>query len=99
MLQITGQVVNVFTVDGGTDKEGKHFDERHKVQLMGNVALPNGDNKFDLMDLTVEDLAAWSPMKGKIVSIDIGAFAPGKGSIVYFVRKGAKPRQVNQPVA
>ena len=49
MLQITGQVVNVFTVEGGKDKEGKEFDERYKVQLMGNVALPNGDTKFDLM--------------------------------------------------
>ena len=57
MLQITGQVVNVFTVEGGKDKEGKEFDSRHKVQLMGNVALPNGENKYDLMDLTVVKLS------------------------------------------
>lgn len=99
MLQITGQVVNIFTVEGGTDKEGKDFNARHKVQLMGNVALPSGDNKFDLMDLTVEDLAIWSPMKGKQVSIEIGAFAPAKGSIIYFVRKGSKPRLVSPAVA
>ena len=54
MLQITGQVVNVFTLDAGKDKDGKDYAERYKVQLMGNVALPNGDAKFDLMDLTVE---------------------------------------------
>lgn len=99
MLQITGQVVNVFTVEGGTDKEGKEFDPRHKVQLMGNVALPNGENKYDLMDLTVENLADWSPVKGKQVSIEIGAFAPSKGTIIYFVRKGAKPRQLVSSVA
>ena len=92
MLQITGQVVNVFTVEGGKDKEGKEFDSRHKVQLMGNVALPNGENKYDLMDLTVSDLSDW-------VSIEIGAFAPSKGSIIYFVRKGAKPRQAVSSVA
>lgn len=99
MLQITGQVVNVFTVEGGIDKEGKEFDARHKVQLMGNVALPNGENKYDLMDLTVENLADWSSMKGKQVSIEIGAFAPSKGTIIYFVRKGAKPRQLVSSVA
>lgn len=99
MLQITGQVVNVFTVEGGKDKEGKEFDERYKVQLMGNVALPNGDTKFDLMDLTVESLSDWASLQGKNVSIDIGAFAPAKGSIVYFVRKGSKPRLANQAVA
>ena len=99
MLQITGQVVNFFTVDGGTDKEGKEFAERHKVQLMGNVALPNGNTKYDLMDLTVESLDDWASLQGKSVSIDIGAFAPSKGSIVYFVRKGAKPRQAMSSVA
>lgn len=99
MLQITGQVVNVFTVEGGTDKEGKEFAERYKVQLMGNVALPNGDAKYDLMDLTVESLDDWASLQGKSVSIDIGAFAPSKGTIIYFVRKGAKPRQLVSSVA
>ena len=99
MLQITGQVVNVFTLDAGKDKEGKEFAERYKVQLMGNVALPNGGAKFDLMDLTVESLSDWEGLADKTVSIDVGAFAPEKGSIVYFVRRGAKPRQVNQVIA
>ena len=47
MLQITGKVINLFTVEGGKDKEGKEFAEKHKVQLMGNVALGvplNSDN-------------------------------------------------------
>ena len=92
MLQITGQVVNVFTLDAGKDKDGKDYAERYKVQLMGNVALPNGDAKYDLMDLTVDDLTDWVGLKGKVVSIDVGAFAPSKGNIVYFVRKGAKPQ-------
>ena len=35
MLQIAGKVINVFTVDGGKDAEGKEFAERHKVQLLG----------------------------------------------------------------
>ena len=92
MLQITGQVVNFFTVEGGTDKEGKEFAERHKVQLMGNVALPNGNTKYDLMDLTVDDLGLWSGLQGKNIAIEVGAFAPAKNSIVYFVRKGSKPQ-------
>jgi hypothetical protein len=92
MLQITGKVINVFTQDGGKDKDGKDFDERHKVQLMGQVALPNGDVKMDLMSLTVQDLNEWSGLQGKDISIDIGAFAPAKGNIIYFVSKGSKPQ-------
>lgn len=92
MLQITGKVINVFTLDAGKDKDGKEYAERHKVQLMGQVALPNGDVKMDLMDLTVQDLSDWNDKQGKTVSIDIGAFAPAKGNIVYFVSKGSKPQ-------
>ncbi|MGP5408460.1 hypothetical protein ACTXPO_13800 [Psychrobacter celer] len=92
MLQITGKVVNVFTQEGGTSKDGKEYSERHKVQLMGEMALPNGDVKMDLMDLTIEDLTDWNDKQNKTISIDIGAFAPSKGSIIYFVSKGSKPQ-------
>ncbi|UYZ93668.1 hypothetical protein [Moraxella bovis] len=92
MLQISGKVMNVFTVEAGKDKDGKDYDERSKVQLMGHVALPNGDTKLDLMDLTVDDAVVWSGFVGKDIAIDIGAFAPSKGNIVYFVRKGSKPK-------
>ena len=92
MLQITGRVINVFTQDGGTNKEGEEFAERHKVQLMGERALPNGDVQMDLMSLTVQDLSDWNEAQGKTISIDVGAFAPSKGSIIYFVSKGSKPQ-------
>lgn len=91
MLQITGQVINVFTTEAGKGKDGTEYEERHKVQLMGERALPNGDKQMDLMSLTVQDLADWNEVQGKTVSIDIGAFAPSKGNIIYFVSKGSKP--------
>lgn len=91
MLQISGKVVNLFTVEAGVDKDGKEYDERNKVQLLGNIALPNGGSKYDLMDLTVEDLELWQQFRGKDIAIPVGAFAPSKGNIVYFVSKGAKP--------
>lgn len=92
MLQISGKVINVFTQEGGKNKDGTDYEERHKVQLMGEVALPNGDVKVDLMSLTVQDLSDWNEVQGKTVSIDIGAFAPAKGNIIYFVSKGSKPQ-------
>lgn len=95
MLKLNGKVVNVFTKEGGTNKDGDDYEERHKVQLMGERALPNGDVQMDLMDLTVNDLSDWNDMQGKEVSIDIGAFAPAKGSIIYFVSKGSKPQPVS----
>ena len=92
MLQITGQVINVFTQEGGQSKDGTEYAERHKVQLMGERALPNGDIQMDLMDLTIQDLSDWNETQGKTISINIGAFAPSKGNIIYFVSKGSKPQ-------
>ena len=53
MLQITGKVVNVFTQDGGKNKDGTEYAERHKVQLMDEMALRKGEVKMVLMELTV----------------------------------------------
>ena len=44
------------------------------------------------MDLTIQDLEDWNDKQNKTVSIDIGAFAPSKGNIIYFVSKGSKPQ-------
>lgn len=92
MLQITGKVVNLYTNEGGKNKDGEDYDERHKVQLLGAVDLPNGDVKHDLIDLTVDDLKDWQSLTGKDVTVDIGAFAPQKGKIIYFIKKGTKPQ-------
>ena len=37
MLQMTGMVVNLFTKEGGKDKEGKEYEPTHKVQILGAV--------------------------------------------------------------
>lgn len=92
MIQIAGQVFNVYTQEGGKGKDGSDYDSRHKVQLMGEIELPNGDIQFGLMDLTVDDVSGWEGLKGQNIAIDVGAFAPSKGSIIYFVRKGSKPK-------
>lgn len=91
MLQMTGQVVNTFTQDGGKDKDGKDYDARHKVQLLGAIDLPNGDVRHDLIDLKVDDLDDWIPHKGKYITVDIGVYAPSKGTVIYFIKKGCKP--------
>ncbi|MGP5212072.1 hypothetical protein ACTXJ5_14935 [Psychrobacter alimentarius] len=95
MLQITGKVVNTFTQEGGTDKEGKQYEARHKVQLLGEFDLPNGDIKHDLVDLKVDDLANWEQHTGKDITVDIGVYAPSKGTVIYFIKKGSKPHLVN----
>lgn len=92
MLQITGKIINVFTNQAGTSKDGTEFAERHKVQLMGERVLANGDKQMDLMDLTIQDVSDWDGLQGEEIAIEVGAFAPSKGNIIYFVSKGALPQ-------
>ena len=40
MLQMTGMVVNLFTKEGGKDKEGKEYEPTHKVQILGRLTYP-----------------------------------------------------------
>ena len=92
MLQMTGMVVNLFTKRSGTDKDGKQYEPTHKVQILGEVDLPNGDVQNELVDLKVENLADWQGFRNKVVAVDIGIYAPAKNSVVYFIKKGTKPR-------
>ena len=95
MLQMTGLVVNLYTKEGGTDKEGKPFETSHKVQIMGAVDLPNGQQQNELIDLKIESLSEWQPLRGKNVAVDVGIYAPAKNSVVYFIKKGSKPRLIS----
>ena len=92
MLQMTGMVVNLFTKEGSKDKEGKEYDPTHKVQILGAVDLPNGDVQNELVDLKVDSLDDWMTYKGKNVAVDVGIYAPQKNTVVYFIKKGTKPR-------
>ena len=92
---MTGMVVNIYTKEAGTDKEGKPFEPSHKVQIMGAVDLPNGQQQNELIDLKIESLSEWQPLRGKNVAVDVGIYAPAKNSVVYFIKKGSKPRLIS----
>lgn len=90
MISLTGQVINVFHMDAGTNKKGETYDARDKIQLLGELALPNGETKKELIDLTVENVAQYDSLIGKTISLPVGAISTGR-STTFFVRKGAKP--------
>jgi hypothetical protein len=90
MINLTGTLINAFRLDGGKGKDGKEYEARDKVQILGSLELPNGQIKNELVDLTVEDARIFEPFKNKAITISCGAMALGK-NVVFYVRKGAKP--------
>lgn len=96
MFTVTGQVLKTYIQPGGVDKEtGELSPPTAKVQIMGEMPVKGGDSRFDMITLTVEDKTAYDSLKGKRVRLPLGFFAPSKGSIVYYIPKGATPEIVS----
>ncbi len=92
MFTLTGQVVHVFEQPGRIDKEtGEVGKSSTKVQIMGNMPVKNGEQRLDMITLTVEDRKTYEELKKKTVRLPLGFFAPSKGQIVYYVPKGSTP--------
>lgn len=90
MIKLEGMLVNTFRTQAGTNKKGEDYEAKQKIQILGNLELPNGDVKNELVDLSVDDISIFEPFKGKVISLDVGVMSSGK-SVVFYARKGSKP--------
>lgn len=92
MFTVTGQILKTYIQPGQVDKEsGVQSAPSVKVQIMGEMPVMGGDSRFDMITLTVENQKTYEELKGKRVRLPLGFFAPQRGSIVYFIPKGASP--------
>jgi len=72
MLKLQGQVVNVYKAPDFKPAEGEKKEGGHKVQLMTQVHLKNGETKMDLVTLGVKDPDAYTV--GEVAEVPVGAF-------------------------
>lgn len=80
MITITGVLINAFKAPKREDQKI----EKDKIQVMGDIALPNGETRKDLITVGVPDYRAYQGREGSEVSIPVGAFAPQKGTVIYY---------------
>lgn len=90
MLTMNGQLLNTFVSPKGQNKKGEDYGGQDKIQILGDVALPNGEVKKEMFTLTAHDVSDFKNLDGKEISVPIGIFAQG-GSVTYFIPKGSKP--------
>ena len=74
MIKLEGTLINAFRLDGGKGKDGKEYEARDKVQILGSLELPNGEIKHELVDLTVEDSRIFEPFKHKVISTSLRCY-------------------------
>lgn len=93
MFQVTGLVLHTYDAPAAVDKKTGEVtrEEKPKVQLIGDIPLPNGQARYDMITLSCEDRAEFEALKGRKVSIPLGMFAAGKDQLVYFIPKGCHP--------
>lgn len=95
MLSLTGKLINVFKTEPGVNKDGESYDAQNKIQLLGDVANPNGTVKKEMFTLSVkENLDEFLKFSNKEIIVPIGVFASGR-QLTYFVTKGGKPSLAN----
>ena len=83
MITLNGNLLNVFRAPvRKAAEEGEK--EKDKIQILGDVALPNGEVRKDLTTITVKDARKYQDLQGSDVSVSVGAFAPQKGTVIFF---------------
>lgn len=90
MIKLQGKLINVFKTQGGTNAKGQEYEAKDKVQILGELELPNGQIKNELIDLTVDNISSYEALKGREIVIDIGCFSSGK-NVLFYARKNSKP--------
>ncbi len=83
MITLNGQLLNVYRAPVRKNaEEGEK--EKDKIQILGEIALPNGETRMDLMTITVKDARTFEGRENEEISVPVGAFAPQKGSVIFF---------------
>lgn len=73
MLKLQGQVINVYKAPDFKPKDGESKEGGHKVQLMTDTHLKNGEVRMELVTLTVKDPDRFTI--GTTAELPVGVFA------------------------
>lgn len=94
MLTLKGQLINTFVQPKG-ERDGKEFGGQDKIQIIGDVELPDGGKRVDMFTLTTHDIHTFEPHVGKHITVPVGVFANGR-SITFFIPRGSSPKPETQ---
>lgn len=95
MLELTGRVRNVLNTPTGTTKEGEQFGGYWQVQLEVEETLRNGETRFNIQNMRVEDELAFKQLEGHRVRVAVGVFARNNQP-AFFLKRGIQPEDLEQ---
>jgi hypothetical protein len=87
MLTLNGKVVNVYESPKGLNKTtGEAYGGQHRIQLMCENTLKNGELKIELIDLTVDSIQEYSDKRDQIVSVPVGVYVSSNKVAFYALK-------------
>jgi hypothetical protein len=89
LFVVTGQLINVFESPKSTNDEGKEYGGDHKIQILGDVPMSNGESRKDMITLKIQDVGMVKDAIGATVTAPISGFAKGS-QITWYIPKGSK---------
>lgn len=89
LFQVSGQLINVFVSPVSKNNEGQEYGGDHKIQLLGDISMSNGETRKEMITLKVHDVGDLETSIGSSVTAPIGVFAKG-GNITYYIPKGSQ---------
>jgi len=90
MLTMNGQLLNIYVSPKGQNKAGEDYGGQDKIQILGDVSLPNGETRKDMFTLTAHNVSDFKQHIGKEITVPVGAIANGK-LVTFFIPKGSTP--------
>lgn len=87
MLTLNGKIVNVYESPKGLNKQtGETYGGLHRIQLMCENTLKNGELKIELVDLTVDSIQEYSDKRDQIVSVPVGVYVVANKPAFYALK-------------
>ena len=91
MLTLNGQVANIYeSVKGVNKTTGEAFGGQHRIQIMCENTLQNGEKRIELVDLTIDDVTPYREALGKPVSVPVGVYI-NAGKPAFYALKKQRP--------
>jgi len=92
MLTLNGTVANIYESPKGVNKTtGESFGGQHRIQLMCENVLQNGEKRIELVDLMMEDVKPYETLLNKPVRVPVGVYVNG-GKPAFYALKGQQAK-------
>jgi hypothetical protein len=92
MLTLTGNLANIYESPKGVNKTtGEAFGGQHRIQIMCENTLQNGEKRIELVDMTIGDETPYREQLGKTVRVPVGVYV-NAGKPAFYALKQQQPQ-------